>query len=188
MSGYWERITEGQRFSRRRALALGGGGLGAAALIAACGGSSSSSGSSSASSARASSSSSASSGASSAAGTPQKGGRFASDYTTTPNYNPVSNWHEGTWLAGSTVYDHVLTAREDKRRYVLEAAQSIETPDPLTVVIKLKPGMTYHDFAPVNGRAVKGDDIVATQGYITNRANAFDRTFQRDFLDNASSP
>src|SRR5262245_471304 len=136
MAGYWERLLDGQRFSRRRALAVGAGGLGAAALIAACGGSSSSSSSSAASSASSSSSSSsgASSSAASSGPTPQKGGRFSSDYTTTPNYNPVSNWHEGTWLAGSTVYDHILTAREDKRRYVLEAAASVETPDPQTVV------------------------------------------------------
>lgn len=198
---YWNRLLASRTLNRRKALGLAGGGLAGAALIAACGGGTSSSSSSSSASSSSSSSSSAATNAATntaqlaqqvpftpQAGTPQPGGRFILQTTTVAHYNPVAEWSEGTYLSGAIVYDRPLTSREDPRRYVLEALASVETPDPLTVVMKLKPGGTYHDIPPVNGRAVKASDIVATQAYVLAEPRSFDRTFQRDYLDKAEAP
>lgn len=124
----------------------------------------------------------------SAAGDPVRGGRLGTYFSSTANYNVVSNYHDGYNVSGVTVYDRLITARLDKRGYVLEAAASAEVPDPLRVVIKLKDGMTFANKAPVNGRAVTAQDIVATQDYVKALPNAENSSFQRLFVERMEAP
>src|SRR5687767_11288586 len=148
-TNYWSDLLSRQKINRRRALAGLGAGVGGAALLAACG-----SDSNVDAPEAEPTDSQASSHFSPSDGQPRPGGRYTYHLTTSQNYHPISNWTEGTTASGVWVYDRPLTSREDERRYVLGAMQTIETPDPLTVVMKLKPNQVYHDIAPVGGRAV----------------------------------
>ena len=197
---YWNRVLTQRTMKRRKVLALAASGLTGAALLAACGDDDEAAPSTPAApGAPAATSAPAATAIPEAPSTqggvftpsdgePQPGGTLSFPQGTTINFNAVSNWSEGTGgLGGAHVYDRPLTAREDERRFVLEALDSVETPDPLTVIMKLKPGMTYHDFAPVNGRALVAQDIVATQDYVTNLPQAFDVIFHKDFLERAEA-
>src|SRR5438045_1969168 len=103
-SNYWAAQLGRKTLSRRRMLAASAGGLTGSALLAACGGGSSSSGGSGNSSASSSKASTAPAvklgNFTPSSGTPQPGGRYIFHYTTSQNFNPVSNWNEGTNLSG----------------------------------------------------------------------------------------
>src|SRR3954465_1938790 len=141
VANYWNQFTN-QRVSRRRVLAATGGLSVSAAILAACGG-----GSSSVPSAEKSGE-----GEQAASGTPQKGGTIGFIYTDSPHLNILTNALEYAGYSGQYVYDHLISSRSNENApYVLEAAEGLEQPDPLTITFKLRPGMTYHNIAPVNG-------------------------------------
>jgi len=120
--------------------------------------------------------------------TPKRGGRLMLNIATTTNNNsPFTDWNQGFVLLGQTVYDRLLSTRPGKE-YVLEAAQSVEVPDPTTVVFKLKPGLKYQDRAPVGGRAVSAEDVAKTQYHIRDNTRAVHRNFQDLYLQTAETP
>ena len=131
-------------------------------------------------------------GAAASGGQPKRGGRLTQFAAiTTNNLNPITNWNEGTILTGVAVYDRLITTRLGKdsaKEAVLEAAQTVEQPDPTTVIFKLKPGMKYHDRAPVSGRAVSAEDIVKVQAYIRDNPASQDKSFQTNSTQSVDAP
>ena len=52
-------------------------------------------------------------------------------------------------------------------------AESYETPDPLTYIVHLRPGIRWHDKAPMNGRELVADDIVFNYHRMTGLGSGF---------------
>ncbi|MGE0057655.1 MAG: ABC transporter substrate-binding protein [Dehalococcoidia bacterium] len=185
MANYWATITQG-RMARRRLLRTGAAfSVGAASLaLIGCGsddgGDDDSNGGAAPEQPQGQ--------VTGSTGDPKPGGRFGTSFATIGNYNVAAFYHDGYNNSGITAYDRLITARIDKRGYVLEAAASIELPDPMRVVIKLKPGMVFQNKAPVNGHKVTSADIVATQQYIKQMTNAENSGFIRQYVTRYEAP
>jgi peptide/nickel transport system substrate-binding protein len=193
MESYWNKVLHG-RVSRRRFLVTTGGGAGAAAFLAACGGGSDDDGGDGGDGGGGAAQPQTSTGISDKgylkAGTQgaKTGGMMGFIYTDSPNLDILTNALEYAGMSGQYVYDHMISSRSNQNApFVLEAAQSLEQPDDLTIVFKLRPGMTYHNIAPVNGRAVKASDIVAVQNHVKTLTGA-ESSFQNTLLDKAEAP
>ena len=121
---------------------------------------------------------------------PRRGGTLSphSNVPAADTFNVVVNAWEGYQLSGEQIYDRPISARPDERRFVLEAAESIEQPDTTTVVLKLKPGLIYQDRPPVNGRAVEAEDIVEFQYYCRDEDQAENNAFQNNSMDSVEAP
>ncbi|MGH2585677.1 MAG: ABC transporter substrate-binding protein [Dehalococcoidia bacterium] len=130
--------------------------------------------------------------AASEAGTPKRGGRLLEYWgTSTNSLNPVTDFNQGHLLAGIKVYDRLISTRlgrDTAKEYLLEAAQSVEQPDPTTVIFRLKPGLRYQDRAPVSGRAVSADDIVKSQIYVRDNPRAENSLFQTNSMQSVEAP
>ncbi len=178
------------RASRRQVL-RGGIGLGAGAAgawLTACGGGNNRRGANTAPKAAGTASAAASGGTPA----PRRGGRANFYYDSSTNsLNPITDSGQRLTLGALQVWDRLVSTRLNKdsaREYLLEAAQSVELPDPTTVTFKLKPGLTFQDRAPVNGRAVDGDDVVKSQQYVRDEPRAGNNSFQTASMDSVQAP
>jgi peptide/nickel transport system substrate-binding protein len=113
---------------------------------------------------------------------PKRGGRLKLNYQdNTTNLNPAIDVGQRLAMSAFTSYDRLISQRMGKdtaREYVLEASQSVELPDATTIIFKLKPGLVYQPGAPVNGRGVVAEDVVASQQYVRDEVRSTNRTFQ----------
>ena len=207
-NNYWEKVLT-RRVGRRRVLAATGATAMSAAFLAACGGDDDDDDSGGGSSPAATSApSGSSSGGSGGGGAPigqqfgnqpghsllgspdaKYGGTTGGYSSDAPHLDIYTTAHEYSGLSGQYVFDHMITTRQNENApWVPEAAEAIEeNPDGITYTFKLRQGMKFHNFAPVNGREVVASDIVADQEYVKTVAGA-ENAFQNEILDRAEAP
>ncbi|HTE86646.1 MAG TPA: ABC transporter substrate-binding protein [Dehalococcoidia bacterium] len=174
-TGYWP-ATARRAFSRRRLIAGGAGLAGSAALLAACGRSGGPAGGANPA------------GTAAKSGAPKPGGQLHRYYNnSTTSLSPITDSGERLDLAAYHAYDRLVSNLPDKD-YVLQAAQTVELPDPATVIFKLKPGMTFHNRPPVSGRAVTPEDIAKSQYYVRDNPKAGNNSFQVNSLQTVETP
>jgi peptide/nickel transport system substrate-binding protein len=126
--------------------------------------------------------------AAAAAPAPKRGGRLKlGNFNTTTSLNPITDSGQRLTLGALHVWDRLISPRIN-RDYVLEAAESVEQPDEVTLVFKLKPGLRFHNRPPVNGRPVDTEDIVKSQLYVRDEPRAGQASFQRNSLDSMVMP
>jgi peptide/nickel transport system substrate-binding protein len=181
-------FTESRRRPGRRQVLRGSVGLAAgsaAAFLLACSGTKKDEGAPASSGAAQGTSAPA---AAAGTQTPKSGGRLRQSYqSATNNLNPITDSGQRLSLGALHVWDRLVSPRITKD-YVLEAAQSVELPDPTTVLFKLKPGLKFQDRAPVNGRPVDTEDIVKSQLYVRDEPRAGNNSFQRGSLERMETP
>jgi peptide/nickel transport system substrate-binding protein len=155
VENFWNRRMAEARLNRRHLLAAAGAGAGALAL-AGCG-------------SRASSTGDKSSGQVSA-GAPKRGGTLTSFRMNPPSEDlePFGTRSEST-DAQHPLFENIFSGLIRVKlgqpyKYAdrtLEGAVAVkwEQPDPTTLTFTLRPGVKFHNKAPVNGRAVTAEDV-----------------------------
>lgn len=178
MKGYWSSITQ-HRLRRRRVLTLTGASLAGAALLAACGsdddtsppaatGATGTTGPSAGVTGGTAASTGLLSTSEDTSGRAQRGGTYNAFIAT-----DAGGWDvhiRGAWFGtlGGPMWSRLTTVEpgrgeKSSGNIVGDLAEGWEVSgDGLTLTFRLKPNAHWHDIAPVNGRSVDADDVVAT--------------------------
>jgi peptide/nickel transport system substrate-binding protein len=156
------------RVSRRRVLsASAAAGAGAAVMLAGCGGGN---------------------GRAPAGGQPRSGGVLRLG-TTLPIASGLDPQIEtGTGLAiFPRIYGYLLHVDERDDTIVKDHALSVEQPDPVTYIFKLRPDVRFQDITPVGGRNVTADDIAASIIRYRDNPLVTSKTWHVTVLDRAEA-
>jgi peptide/nickel transport system substrate-binding protein len=163
------RFISGGRLSRRRAIGIAAT---AAAFAVACGGDSSEDQAGSSSGGQGSSGTITPSGpAAQQEGTPKPGGIYHTRFTGNPSgLDPYANTSFRVQEQSALSYSRLFKFKSDNDptvaynfEVVPDLAASFEQPgDGTQLVVRLQPNATFHQVAPVNGRAVESEDVRLT--------------------------
>lgn len=162
---YWRR----QRVSRRavlRGAAIGGAGLAGAALVGCGGGDDEATPAATAAAATAAPAATAAATAAAATG-PKPGGTYRVSSTgDPPTLDPYGSG--SAWTKGVAAYAYSRLFKVDvapdtnpyDRPLIPDAASGYEAPDGQVWIVKLRPGVKFHNLAPVNGRELVAGDVM----------------------------
>jgi len=113
------------------------------------------------------------------------GGTWCYNYgSQMPNLHPQTGFSENIrYVHGRLlVFDYV------KGEVHMELAESVENPDPLTYIIKIKPTAKFQQIAPVNGRAVTSTDVAVSWTNYRDNPRTFNKSILTDFVDHYETP
>jgi peptide/nickel transport system substrate-binding protein len=183
------------RITRRRVLGLGAG-TGAAAFLAACGGDSKKESGTPANNAAVPQASATSAAQAQAQGaTAKPGGTLRYHIPKEPgNLDPHLATDSSTTAFSNLVYNSMLRFKTGVHVDTLstevegDLAQSWETPDTSTVTLKLRPGVTWQNKPPLNGRAFTAEDAKWGILRIGTKDPAFQRRTFFEGIDRIDTP
>jgi peptide/nickel transport system substrate-binding protein len=165
-TGYWLRLRRA-RLSRRRLLAAGAAAsaaAGAAAIVGCGDGGSSKNGG--------------------ATAEPKRGGTLRVGTTLPLSSGLDPQIETGTGLEiFPRVYGYMLHVDPRGESVIYDHASSVEQPDATTYLFKLRPDIKFDNIAPVSGRAVTADDVVASILRFRDNRLATTRTWHTTMLD-----
>ena len=170
-SGYWANAVRGRRSRRSvlRGMLLGSAGMGALALVG-CG-----------SSSKRATTAQKSANATPGTETPVTGGTFTTFAVANPNsLDVVAQQYATTFPIASSVMSHLVRTKSGLDPAIFandevesDLAVSLESPDALTWVAKLRPNARFQNIAPVNGRPVEAEDVRASFVHLLQPTNNF---------------
>lgn len=88
-------------------------------------------------------------------GTPVRGGIYRSASARYVGLMNPNHWPVRDWGAITQIYDGIAYIDMSQNPAGLWLAESVEYTDSLTAIMKLRPGITFHDGTPFNAEAVK---------------------------------
>ncbi len=115
---------------------------------------------------------------------PGRGGVLVTGTTVPPTFGVDPHVEVATGLAiFPRLYGYLLHNDFRTDKIVLDHAESVEQPDLQTYIIKLKPGIRFHDLAPVRGRVVDAEDAAFSHYRYRDNPLVTNKTWHTSVMD-----
>ena len=122
-------------------------------------------------------------------GAPLRGGTLVFGAAAPPSFGLDPHTEIATGLTiFPRVYGYMLHVDPRDDSVLLDQAQGWEQPDETTYVIRLQPGVRFQNLAPVNGREVEAEDVVASFYRFRDNPLVSDKNWHANFMQSAQAP
>lgn len=121
-------------------------------------------------------------------GEPVRGGVLVTGTTIPPTFGVDPHVEVATGLAiFPRLYGYLLHNDFRTDRLILDHADSVEQPDDVTYVIRLKQGIRFHDRSPINGREVDAEDAAFSHYRYRDNPLVTSKTWHTTIMDSIAA-